>query len=223
MGRRVQCAPGGLFRIPSQTRTYRKICVEHGISSSCVRLYAERRRVRNRQMARDAVVVAWCALWVWVGRWIFHFISKLGGIGHSLQNTSAKVDSGVHGLPSLLRSVGGPLKSIGEGLSSAGSAQITVVHDIAMFFALLIALCATVPVLTVHIARRIVWIRRVRAVLLMRASPHFPRLMAERALLRQPLHKLAAVSNDPVQDIKDGHYEALAALELSDAGIRQSA
>ena len=184
-------------------------------------IYAQEPRVRNRQLLRDGIVVLWCAFWIWIGQWVFDFISKLGGVGRSLQNTSERVDSGVGDLPGLLRSIGGPLTSIGDGLGNAGAAQVEAVHDIALFLALLIALSAIVPVLSVHIIRRIIWMKRVRAILTLSHSPHFARLMAERALLRQPLHRLAAVSKDPVQDIKDGHFSALAALELADTGIRQ--
>lgn len=192
----------------------------NAIGSLRVILYAQQPRVRNRQIVRDAVVAGWCLFWIRIGQWIFDFISRLGGVGHSLQNTSERVSGGVDDLPGLLRSVGGPFNSISDGLNNAGTAQVNAVHDIALFFALLVSLGAIVPVLTVHVARRLIWMRRVSAIIALSHSPHFAKLMAERALLRQPLYKLASVSQDPVEDIKNGEYSALAALELADSGVK---
>ncbi len=182
-------------------------------------IYADHPKVRSLQILRDLMVLAWCAFWIWFARQIFQLIDKLGGLGRTLQDTSQRVDGNVDGLPSVVRSIGGPLRSIGEGLGSAGDTQVAVAYDLALFVSLFVALSAILPVLVAYAIRRVLWMRRVSAVKALSHSPHFAKLIAKRALLNQPLYKLAAISKDPMADVANGDFDELVKLELRDVGL----
>jgi hypothetical protein len=184
-------------------------------------LYAENSRVRTQQAIGDGLVAAWCALWVWIAYEVHRLLNKLAVPGEYLQRSGESLSGGTDRLPSVVRGVGGPLDSLGNGIAEAGGSQVSVAHDIALVIALLIALGPTIPVIAARVWWRLKWVRSASAAARLRRSPGFDRLMAQRALARQPMHKLAAVH--PGHDAPEAEVEhSYATLELNELGLKQS-
>jgi hypothetical protein len=186
------------------------------------RLYAAKPSRRTFQIAGDLLCLFWLLLWIWIAKFVYDLINKLAVPGDYLQRSGEGISGGVDNLPSLLRSVGGPLDSLGNGLANAGSSQISATNDIAWFFAIVTVVLPTFVPLAAHAFMRVRWVRSASAVSQMQRSQQFNHLLAQRALARQPLRKIAAAVGD--RDLDPAERElALAQLELDELGLRASA
>lgn len=184
-----------------------------------MKLYAERGRARTFQLAGDAVVVAWCLVWVSAGVWVYRLIEKLAAPGEGLVGASQSIADRTGSLPGILRPVESAFDGLGDALRSAGEAQTGAVHDLALVAAIFVAAWPVIPVLGGYLIRRVLWMRAASAVVSLRHLDNFEELMARRAVVGQPLHRLAGVSKDPIGDLETGNYGRLAALEAARYGL----
>lgn len=182
-------------------------------------LYAEQTPLRRRQITRDIAVGTWCAFWIWTGTEVYQLVAKLGGVGRFLRDSPPEVGEPDSRLPGFVQAPVDAINSLSNGVRNAGEAQIDVANDIALLLALIVALVPIVPVLYRHVRKRIAWNSDATAAIALRKSPHFNRLMAQRALVNQPLTSLLDVSEDPVAEVAEGRYDKLAALELKRLGL----
>jgi hypothetical protein len=182
------------------------------------RIYASNPTRRTLQIIGDAMCLAWLALWVWVAKFVFDLINKLAVPGEYLERSGNGISGGVDNLPSLVRGIGGPLDSLGNGLASAGDAQISATNDIAWFFAIVTVVLPTLVPLALHVFMRVRWMLSATAVAHLQRSEVFNHVLAQRAVARQPLRKIARAVGDGTMSPREREL-ALAQLELRQLGM----
>ena len=180
-------------------------------------LAAERRR------SLDAALVAWVIVWCLLGFWVGREVHRLGAVTSSLRGVGGAVrDAGdaISGLKDIPL-VGGAVAAPGKDVSAAGRAAQASADDarrdvdrLAWLLGLAIVLVPTVPLLVIYLPDRIAFERDRRA-----AAVVGDELLARRALVHLPLHRLARVSDDPAGDVDRGDYAALAAAERRRLGL----
>ncbi len=195
-----------------------------------MKLYAETARLRTRQVAFDLIAVAWVALWVMAGRAVARVVDALAAPGRAVQQAGNGFAAGVDGVRDKVGRiplVGDELKApfarlgdAGRGLAHAGVVQQDVVHQLALWLAVLVAAVPIVALLLAYLPGRWRWIREATAAARLRLDAADLGLFALRAVAGRPLRELRRVSSDPAGALAAGDYDALAALELRALGLR---
>lgn len=197
------------------------------------KLYAEVSRFRNRQVMQDLGLLAWSYLWIRVGMHVYDLVLRLAEPGQTveraglgLSGTLADISSKVAEIPVVGGSLRGPFEAAGEAgaaLQRAGVAQQEVVHDLAQWLGVLLAVIPISYVAYRYLPDRWRWIREASAASSLRIDAEDLHLFALRAIARQPLYELQRVTPDPAAALARGDYEPLAALELGSLGLKSSA
>ncbi|WP_068433672.1 hypothetical protein [Piscicoccus intestinalis] len=195
--------------------------------------YAQTPRRRLGQMIMDALVAAWALGWIWVGQWMYSLAIALTGparqlhsTGISFNQTMTDTANQVRGLPM----IGDQLVGAFSNLAGTGSEISSIGWDTALALerlslALGIA-TASAPILIVVIPwlfLRVSFYRRAAAAKEFIDAEADLDLFALRALVNQPMPKLAGISDDPVADWRAGDpivVRQLANLELRSRGLR---
>ncbi len=204
-----------------------------GASLGPVKLYADLPGRRLAQILADLGLLAWVALWAWVGRRVHEVTMALAEPGRQLQGAGAgfrdtlnAAGDGVDDLPILDDRVASPFRSAagaGTDIESAGTNLVTAVEKFALLLGWTTAL---VPILIVGIwwvFARGRFVRRASAAQRFIDADDDLDLFALRAMANQPMATLAKVSSDPSGAWRRGDREtirALAMLELRDSGLR---
>ena len=197
-----------------------------------MKLYAEMPRFRTRQILQDAALVVWAVAWVWIGLHVRSLVDRLAEPGRSIEragdgfaSTLSDIGSKVGEVPG----VGGVLQTpfdaagrAGVALEAAGAAQQDLVHTLAWWLGVLLALIPISYVLYRYVPDRIRWIREASAADRIRIDSADLQLFALRAVVRQPLYELNRVCDDPAAALQNGDYEPLAKLELGSLGLNVS-
>jgi hypothetical protein len=198
-----------------------------------MKLYADSEGRRLRQLLGDALLLAWVLVWI-----------KIGGAVHDatmlLARPGEEITSAGNGLADKLRvasSVVGNTPLIGDDLQSpfegagdaadqiarAGTAQVEAVGHLANWLGWSVGLIPILVMLAVYLPLRWRFVRQATAgQRFIDASPDLD-LFALRALARQPMHRLARISDDPAGAWRRGDpgvVRELAVLELQDVGLR---
>jgi hypothetical protein len=198
-----------------------------------VKIYADLPGRRLAQILADLGIVAWVALWAWVGRRVHDVTMALAEPGRQLQGAGAgfreklnAAGDGVDNLPVLDDRVAGPFRSAagaGTDIEKAGTDLVSAVERFALLLGWTTAL---VPILIVGIwwaLARGRFVRRASAAQRFVDADDDLDLFALRAMANQPMASLAKVSADPSGAWRRGDREtirALALLELRDSGLR---
>jgi len=195
-----------------------------------MRLYAETASLRARQVVTDLLVVAWATTWVLAGLTLKRLLDKLAGPGRTLRDAGSElagsagsIQDRVGRIPVVgdeLRAPFGRVGDVGRTLVRAGETQQQVVHDLALWLGLVVAVLPVALVLLWWGPRRWRWVTEASAASRVRAGVSDLELFALRAVANRPLRELRRVSADPAADLAAGDYEALAALELRALGLR---
>jgi hypothetical protein len=197
--------------------------------------YPETAGRRFGQVLVDLVVLAWVAAWVLAGREVHRLIDQMArpGVaveqaGHRVADSIGAVQDQVGRIPAIgndLRAPFGRLGEAGQALARAGESQQHVVHELAIWLGVLIALIPIVMVLAVWLPGRVRWVRDASAASRLRAGADTVDLglFALRAIATRPLPELRRASADPLGDLQRGDYRALATLELRALGLRADA
>jgi hypothetical protein len=195
-----------------------------------MRLYAETASLRARQVVTDLLVVAWATTWVLAGLTLKRLLDKLAGPGRTLRDAGSElagsagsIQDRVGRIPVVgdeLRAPFGRVGDVGRTLVRAGETQQQVVHDLALWLGLVVAVLPVALVLLWWGPRRWRWVTEASAASRFRAGVSDLKLFALRAVANRPLRELRRVSADPAADLAAGDYEALAALELRALGLR---
>ena len=197
-----------------------------------MKLYAELPLYRARQIAGDLLVIAWVALWVFIGRFMFRLIGKLAepgrrveGAGSDLARTASNAGGRVDDVPLIGRFLEAPfgsLERLGRTLQDAGQTQQDTVHTLALWVGLLVAVLPILFVLFQWGSRRRAWIVQASASNRIRLDAGSLQLFALRAIATRPLTELRRATPDPAGAYNSGNYAPLAALELNQLGLRST-
>jgi hypothetical protein len=197
-----------------------------------MKLYADLPARRTAQVAADAAVLCWVLLWAWCGHAVHDATLHLAGPGRQVESSATSLadrleaaGSAVGGLPVVGDQAGAPLDQAGSAarqLAGAGRAQVAAVDTLAGWLGWTLALVPIGVALAIHVPRRAAFVRRASAGRRLVDSAADLDLFALRALAHQPLHRLAAISDDPARAWRERDRTVvarLAALELRDAGL----
>jgi hypothetical protein len=195
-----------------------------------VKLYAETSGLRTRQLVGDLAVLAWTAAWVAAGVALYRLVEKLAVPGERVEQAGggfagdiAEIQQKVGRLPVVgdeLQDPFGRLAGVGRTLAAAGATQQEVVHQLAMWLGVVVAVVPIVALLLVWLPGRVSWAREAGAASRLRTDGADLELFAIRAVANRPLRDLHRVSPDPAGDLRAGEYQALADLELRALGLR---
>jgi hypothetical protein len=199
-----------------------------------MKLYADGSTHRARQITADVLLVVWVLVWVRVGRAVHDVTLGLATPGERIQEAGGGLagrlrDAGstVSAIPLVGDSVRAPFDEAGSAadrIAAAGAAQVHAVQQLAWWLGLVVAAIPVLVMLAVHLPLRWRFVREATAGqrFLDAGSGRQLDLFALRALARQPLHRLAGISDDPVGAWRAGNPDVvreLALLELRDTGL----
>lgn len=197
-----------------------------------MRFYAQSPLRRTWQVLGDAMLLVWLAVWLLVADVVHEAVSALATPGEQLQESAASLGERlrgagetVSGLPLVGDDVATPFRGAGSAadrIAAAGAQQAEAADALAFWLTLTVALVPTLLALALYLPRRVRFVREATAGARLVDSSADLELFALRALTRQPLHRLATVSDDPVAAWRSREPDvvsALAALELADAGL----
>lgn len=197
-----------------------------------MKLYAEVPRFRNRQIAQDLALLLWSYVWIRIGMHVKALVDRLAGPGESIERagggfaeTLFDIGTKVGDVPGVGGLLEAPFDAAGDAgvvLQRAGAAQQEVVHSLALWLGVLLALIPISYVLYKYLPDRLRWVREASAADRIRIDSADLHLFAIRAVVRQPLYELARVCNDPAAALQNGDYEPLAKLELASLGLKVS-
>lgn len=195
-----------------------------------VRLYAETTAMRVRQVAGDLAVLAWVVLWALAGITLHGLVDQLATpaaaverAGEAFAGDVGDLQERVGRIPVVgdeLRDPFGRLGGVGRVLADAAATQQQVVHDLALWLGLAVALVPIAALLVVWLPRRVTWAREAGAASRLRLDAADLELFALRALANRPLRHLRRVTPDPAGALRAGDYAGLAELELRALGLR---
>jgi len=197
-----------------------------------MKIYADTDGRRALQMFGDLLFIGWLYLWVKLGLVVRDATLSLARPGEEIASAGA-------GLADRLREAGGTVGAIplvGEGarapfegaggaadrIAAAGTAQVEAVTTLAFWLGLSVGAIPVLVALAVYLPLRWRFVREATAGARFVDGSEDLDLFALRAMARQPLHKLARISDDPTGAWRRGDPEvvgALAALELRDSGL----
>jgi hypothetical protein len=196
-------------------------------------LYSQLGHRRAWQAAGDLLVAGWVLVWVWLGSAVHETVSSLAVVGEGLVDGGSALSghlgdaadqaAGVPLVGEQLREPFDRAAGAAAGVAQAGRGQQEAVEQLALLLGLVTAVVPIAVVLLVWLPPRVLFVRRATA-----ARRHLDRvddldLFALRAMTRQPMHRLARVSDDPVGDWRRGDPDVvrrLAELELAAMGLR---
>ena len=201
-----------------------------------MKLYADAEPRRLRQMLGDALLLAWILIWIKVGIAVHGATMQLARpgeeiseAGRGLADRMRDASSVVGETPLIGEGLQGPFDGAGDAadqIAGAGTAQVAAVEQLATWLGWTVGLIPVLVVLAFYLPLRWRFVRRATAGQRFVDAGKDLDLFALRALARQPMHRLARVSDDPAGAWRRGDAEvirALAVLELKDVGLRPPA
>lgn len=187
-----------------------------------------RLRGTRAQIALDVVLVLWTAWWVWVGISVAHEVGSLADLGDTAGSLGRAV-TGVGDAIANLPVIGGQLRDPAQAIARAGRDAVGTAESargsaqrLGVLLAIAIAAIPTVPLLVLHVPRRVGVLRERRALRLAVARSRTEALddmLARRALVHLPYRVLREISDDPAGDVAAGRHAALADAELEWFGV----
>jgi hypothetical protein len=197
-----------------------------------MKLYADTPVRRSRQMLGDVLLVLWVAVWVRLALVVRDATLTLavpgreisqagGGLAEKLRDAGATVG----GVPLVGDEVRVPFDGAGaaaDKLAAAGDAQVAAVTDLAFWLGLTVGAIPILIALAGYLPLRWRFVREATAGQRFVDAAVDLDLFALRAMARQPMHRLARISDDPAGSWRRGDpgvVRALAELELRDAGL----
>lgn len=197
-----------------------------------MRIYAQRRGQLAGQVAGDVAVLVWTMVWAVVAFAVSGAVAALAGPARETARTArdlagqfgdaATQAAQVPGLgEQLRRPFDAASGSLGDLVATADR-QAATIERLATVSGWLVFGIPVATVLLVWLPRRVRFVRRARAAQrFIDGAPDLD-LFALRAMANQPMHVLAAISDDPVRAWRSGDrqvIDALAAVELRQAGL----
>lgn len=197
-----------------------------------MKLYADSGVRRSFQVLGDLLLVVWVYAWVQTAFVVRDATLSLAGPGQQISDASNGLarqlrDAGgtVADVPLIGDRVRGPFDGAGgaaERIAAAGDAQVDAVETLAFWLGLSVGAVPVLIALAVYLPLRWRFVREATAGRRFVDSSGDLDLFALRAMARQPLHRLARISDDPAGAwrCRDGRViRELAELELRDSGL----
>jgi hypothetical protein len=197
-----------------------------------MKLYADSPARRSRQLLGDLLLVGWVYLWVQVSLVVRDATlalarpgREMSAAGSGLADQLRSAGQTVGDVPFVGDEVRAPFEGAGgaaERMAAAGQAQVAAVETLAFWLALAVAAIPVLSGLVVDVPLRWRFVRAATAGRRFVDSTDDLDVFALRAMVRQPLHRLARVSHDPAGAWRRGDravVRELAALELRDSGL----
>ncbi len=201
-----------------------------------MKLYADAPGHRLRQLVGDALLVVWVIAWVLVARAVHDATmllarpgEELSRAGKGLAERMRDAGSAVDGAPFIGEQLEAPFAGAGDAadqVAGAGVAQVDAVEQLAAWLSVAIGTIPILVLLAVYVPLRWRFVREATAGQRFIDAAEDLDLFALRALARQPMHRLATVSEDPAGAWRrkdEGVVRRLALLELRDVGLRPPA
>jgi hypothetical protein len=197
-----------------------------------MKLYADAPVRRARQVTGDLLLLLWIWTWVKVASVVHDATLTLARPGEEISDAGGgladrlrEAGDTVANVPLVGDEVRGPFDGAGsaaERLAAAGDAQVAAVQDLAFWLGLAVGAIPVLVALAVYLPLRWRFVREATAGRRFIDSVDDLDLFALRAMARQPMHRLARISDDPAGAWRRQEPEvvrALAALELRDSGL----
>lgn len=201
-----------------------------------MKLYADLPARRAAQMAGDALLVLWIVGSILFARLVHDAVMLLAEPGEEVNEASVglaerfrEAGSAVDGAPLVGEQLRAPFDGAGDAadrLANAGLDQVAAVEQVALWLSVVLVVIPVGLALGLHLPRRVAFARNAGAGQRFVDSVEDLDLFALRALARQPMHRLARISDDPAGAWRRGDVAvitALADLELADTGLRRPA
>lgn len=185
------------------------------------------------QFIGDVMLVCWTVVCVSIGLVVYRVTNALGAPGRKTAEAGDSLAGKLRDLADpagKVPVVGGNLRDPIDGaadaadkLAQAGRDQAHAVEQLALLLGLVTAGLPILFVLLIWLPRRIRFSRRASAAQRFIDNAADLRLFALRAMANQPMHRLAKISDDPVQAWSSGDaavINELATLELRSVGLK---
>lgn len=200
-----------------------------------MKLYSDLTGRRTAQVLADLVVLLWVSFWGYAGRRVHDAILALHGPADGLRETGASLSqsmsdasAAVRGVPLVGDELTGPFDQAadaGTSMARLGSDLGVGIDRLSVMLGLVTALLPIVLVVGVWAVLRIRFVRRATAARRFVDAEADLDLFALRAMSRQPMHRLARISDDPAGAWRRQESDVvreLALLELRTCGLRLS-
>ncbi|KRF17150.1 hypothetical protein ASG90_07485 [Nocardioides sp. Soil797] len=197
-----------------------------------MKMYADQRPRRTRQIAADVFFVLWIGFWAWQGISTFQSTMELTKptertqqAATSLAGSMADAAESLGAIPLIGDNAASPFVRAQESaqkLADAGERTDHSLRVLAWKLGLSLALGPVAVYAAFYLPPRLRFVRRATDAQAWVDSRHDIDLLALRALSSRPLHALAEVSDDPAGAWRAGDPEvmrALALMELDDCGV----
>ncbi|QEC48272.1 hypothetical protein FSW04_12310 [Baekduia soli] len=181
----------------------------------------------------DVLLVAWVVLWIVMGgavagqvRGLRQLSGTAAQIGTALRETGQAVEtlSNVPFVGDRVAGAGRQIDAAGVSTIESARASRSSIHTLSWMLWVFLAVIPTVPVLVLYLPLRVLVVRERRALRRLVAErghdPVLRRLLAQRALLTMPYHRLLAQGDDPFDDARGPRMDELADAELARLGVR---
>lgn len=198
-----------------------------------MRLYAATPVRRTRQIVGDLLLLAWVAVWIWVGTVVHDATTSLAAPGLQIDESATGLSDALdnagetlEGVPVVGDEVAAPFnaaRDAADGIASAGRGTAEAVHDLAVWLGFSIAAIPILLWVAFYVPARYRFARRATAGQRFIDSNADLDLFALRALAVQPMHVLARIGDDPMGGwrAKDPDIiRTLGELELKENGLR---
>jgi hypothetical protein len=187
-----------------------------------MKLYADVPARFTAQLVGDVLFVCWVLAWVWIGNVVHDGTMDLAGPGHQIIASATGLSDSMRGAGDAL----GDLPVIGDGasapfdqaseasasLADAGRTEVRAVERLAFWLGLSIALIPILVVGVLYLPRRARFVRDTVAAQRFLDGPADLEVFALRAIVSQPLHVLARVSDDPMTALRERDRTVIARL-----------
>lgn len=197
-----------------------------------MKIYADAPVRRSLQISGDVLLAIWVYLWVQTALVVRDATLSLaepgeqisaagGGLAEQLREAGRTVGD----VPLVGDEVRAPFDGAGgaaDRIAAAGDAQVEAVETLAFWLGLAVGAIPVLIAIAVYLPLRWRFIREATAGSRFVDSTDDLDLFALRAMARQPLHRLARISDDPAGAWRRGEPDVvreLAALELRDSGL----
>lgn len=189
---------------------------------------------RQTVRALDGLAVFWVVLWLVVGVWTGATMWQLSHLGDTVADSGRALDDAGRAVEAVAdvplvgdqaSELAARVRATASDVQTQGEESRDAVRRLSVLLGLSVAVIPTTPLLGVYAPLRLARARDAAAVrrALDSGAPGLDAHLATRAVRHLPLPRLLAVTDDPVRDLRDRRFRALADAELRRLGLGRPA